>query len=464
MNRSLIFIAAVLGSIVLFTTSCSRNLDQINRSPGFPVTPAEKNKAKLHQEFAAILEQVYQNPHAFKEVQAAIWSGYYADERIMLRDLLAPGLSPVFQTEAFRQYGLSAGIFQRKFDSCLSSGNFPMLSKSLPHKGYRPGTNWQPMQAKNNQGVALSLQTSTAANKNTEAVESPADPSPAIINSKPSTPQPTAGTWDPLLDEVNPEELSIYNPYSDNFRPVNPADDTEWPRATLVAADRDANQAPGREPYACISNTCFKAVLVDDDYCELQLTHIAQSGGQTAPPPAPPAPINAVLIGKVRCTRQYDHLISFTGNGGGSELRFIRGDAYMKQNSEGQITNPENLISVDLKRSDIRKKRWKEVNSIWDSNWEPDNLEQVFGIYEEDTEGTKSFSGSIKTTIRAFTIEPFGYNITVKTKDEIIRQLAWQRTSFFHFNNSNISNCGLDNGFTIYDCGTPVTYTMPVRN
>ncbi|NML20318.1 hypothetical protein HHL16_05510 [Pseudoflavitalea sp. G-6-1-2] len=428
------------GIIGLYISSCNRNLDSINRNPdGLPLTPEGKQKAKLHQEFAAMLEQIYQNPDAFREAQAAIWSGYYADERIMLKDLLAPGLSPVYQTDSFKQFGLSAGIFQRKFDSCLATGNYPILSNSLPRKGYTPGSDWQllPIKYHTAAGSADSISTGMELN---------------------------GGTMNPVTDAGDVEDLSIYNPYSDVYRPVNPRDDQEWPRATLVAADRDANEAPGREPYNCLSRTCYKDVRVNDDYCELQLTHIAQSGGQAATPAPPPAPINAVLLGNVRCTRQYDHLISFTGNGGGSELRFIRGDGFMKQNSEGQITSPENVISVDLKRSDIRKKRWKSLNSIWDSNWEPKNIQQVFGIYEEDTEGSKSFSGSIKTTIKAFTIEPFGYNIMVKTKDEIIRQLAWDRASFFEYNRSNIGSCGLTDGFANYDCGTPVSYTMPVRN
>lgn len=433
----LIIFTAIIG---LYSSSCNRDLDQINRNPeGLPLTPDGKQKAKLHQEFAAMLEQIYQNRDAFREVQAAIWSGYYADERIMLKDLLAPGLSAVYQSGSFKQFGCSTGIFQRKFDSCLATGHYPMLSKSLPAKGYTPGSDWQPLPIKRYaaSGAADTIRSGTAL---------------------------TAGTITPVTEIGEADELSIYNPYSEIFKPVNPQDDQEWPRATLVAADRDANEAPGREPYSCLSRTCYKEVQVNDDYCELQLTHIAQSGGQVAVPPPPPAPINAILLGNVKCTRQYDHLISFTGNGGGSELRFIRGDGFMKQNSEGQITNPENVISVDLKRSDIRKKRWKPVNSIWDSNWEPQNLQQVFGIYEEDTEGSKSFSGSIKTTIKAFSIEPFGYNIMVKTRDEIIRQLAWDRASFFQFNKSNIGSCGLTDGFAIYDCGTPVAYTMPVRN
>jgi hypothetical protein len=205
---------------------------------------------------------------------------------------------------------------------------------------------------------------------------------------------------------------------------------------------------------------------VNDDYCEKRAVHIAQSGGQVATP-APPAAsptITMVMIGSVMCSKQYDHLISFSGNGGGSELRFVRADGYLQQNSNGQITSPQNVISVNCSRKDIRKKRWKEVNSIWDSNWEPDNPEQVFAIYEEDNEGSRTLSGSIQAKLKSLTIEPLNYEFTVKTKDDIIRQLGWKRSSFFAFNQGGLNNgCGLSNGFTIYDCKTSVAYTMPVR-
>jgi hypothetical protein len=233
-----------------------------------------------------------------------------------------------------------------------------------------------------------------------------------------------------------------------------------------VAADRDANEAPGLEPAGCGTNDCYIPVTVNDEYCEENVVHIAGSGGfQAAPTPVvTDPPVNLVLLGSVRCTRQYDHLISFTGNGGGSELRFIRADSYLEQNSNGQITSPQNVVSVNCSRKDIRKERWLEVNAIWDSNWEPDNPEQVFAIYEEDNEGSRKLSGSIEARLKIFTIEPISYEFTVQTKDDIIRQLGWKRNSFFAFNQGGLNNgCGLMNGFTVYDCRSAVSYTMPVR-
>lgn len=124
------------------------------------------------------------------------------------------------------------------------------------------------------------------------------------------------------------------------------------------------------------------------------------------------------------------------------------------------------MISVDLKRKDIRKGNWKSVYSIWDANWEIDNKEQVFGIYEEDNESSQTFNVSIKTTVKDAqgnqVEQTVGFSVTVKSKEPIIRQLGWNRESFFLNNRGGlINNCGTRNGWTVYDCNLDVQYTMP---
>lgn len=174
------------------------------------------------------------------------------------------------------------------------------------------------------------------------------------------------------------------------------------------------------------------------------------------------------LIGKAKCIEQYDRLISFTSNGGGSEIYFIRGDAYLTQDPNGQITSPQTSVPVYFKRKEIRAKVWKTIDEIWDSNWEIDNKEQVFGIYEEDTQGSATMSGSVKTTVKdpsGNNVEAtVGFSITVKTQDVIIRQLAWNRESFYMYNQGGLNNgCGTISGWTVYGCNTGVSYIMPTQ-
>jgi len=401
--------------LVIIFISCKKDQPPIQRElPIYPRTEAEKEIAELHTEFARILREVYQSEAAFREVQATIWSGYYEDERVLLKSLLRPQSSPLYQTEAFKRFQTGSGFFKTQFDSCLATGNYPLLQKHLN---------------------TVSPVATTAANP------------------------------DPEVEEGS-DDLAIYFPYSDNYKPVIRQEKEVWLRATLVAADRDANEAPGLEPVpGCTGTNCYLPVTVNDEYCDQNVVHIAQSGGTRASlDPVVTGPvINMVMLGSVRCTKQYDHLISFTGNGGGAELRFVRADGYLQQNTNGQITSPQDLISVNCSRKDIRKKRWVEVNGIWDSNWETDNPEQVFAIYEEDNEGSRTLSGSIQAKLKTLTIEPIGYSITVKTKDEIIRQLGWKRGSFFAYNQGGLNNgCGMLNGFTIYDCNSSVSYNLPV--
>ncbi len=119
-----------------------------------------------------------------------------------------------------------------------------------------------------------------------------------------------------------------------------------------------------------------------------------------------------------------------------------------------------------MTRKQARKETWKTVNSIWDANWESANTEQVFAIYEEDKEGTSTLNLSVSTTVRidssTTATGTVGFSFTFKTQDEIPRQLGWNRQSFYLYNRGTLNNgCGTRNGFTVYDCNSPVVYTMP---
>jgi hypothetical protein len=58
-------------------------------------------------------------------------------------------------------------------------------------------------------------------------------------------------------------------------------------------------------------------------------------------------------------------------------------------------------------------------------------------VYEEDSEGTKTFSGSLTTATRplfdsTLTISgTIGFSITVKTQDELVLQRKISRTAYF---------------------------------
>lgn len=388
----------------------------------FPVTGEEKEVVALHKEVGDILLEVYQDEAAWQEVNAAIYTAWYVDERVLLEDLLFPEESALYHSAAFIKSGRPAGIFKERFMETMNKGDFPVLRRQM------------------NEHTAARHQLLT-------------DP---------------AGSSSPPPSTARFNNISIYFPYASTFQQTAATRSGSGRNSiAIVAADREADEAPGYELYPCGLKPCIRKVLVNDDYCDSIPTHIITQGAETPVKQDTPAtaPVHVVMLGNVLCRQQYDKLISFTGNGGGSELRFVRGDGFLEQNNNGQISSPQNTVSVNISRSDIRKKRWVTVNSIWDANWEVDNKEQVFGIYEEDNEGSQTLAGSIETKLWNFTIELIDYSFTVQTKDDIIRQLSWNRESFFLFNQGNLNNgCGQKDGWTVYDCLSPVAYTLPLHS
>lgn len=426
------YLAAAFLLISMLYASCGRQLPE--PKPGMaasgeqrkPATPAERELVKKIREVAAVLNSIYHDPSVVAEVNAAIASGFYEDERVLLADLLYPEESALYsfmherKTEAGE--AISWGSFSRKFREAApeilnperAAGIIALVKRSEP-----------------------GLRRMETANEN----------------------QGLSGT-----------ALSIYYPYSEDFPPG------QHPLAVPATVEADwvdvADPACGKA-HEHRATDCDK-IRIDENYVRENPVHIIGSGAE----PAAVARENALLsggqdfspaliyLGKVKCTRQYDRLISFTGNGGGSELKFIRGEAYITLNNDQQVVNTEfDVISVHFRRKDIRKEREKAVYAIWDPNWDTARVEQVFGIYEADTRGEREFSGAVDTEIEhpggETTITPVSYSYTVSTQDNIIRQINWARASFFRYNRSGLAGCGLRNGYTWYDCRLPVSYSLP---
>ncbi len=183
--------------------------------------------------------------------------------------------------------------------------------------------------------------------------------------------------------------------------------------------------------------------------------------------------IKRVHIGEMKVKKQYDAFIGLH-NSGASEMRVIRVDGYLQTLNNGDIVdagdNIENLTSKSYKRRWIRKKKWKGWYTFWDSNWESDNKEQQFVIYEEDNNVTQSLSLTISTvfTVGGLPITASGdYTTTIPTEDDLIRTWRMDGETFFRTNTSD-QGCGFRNypiyegkDFPIYDCGTDVEYTLP---
>lgn len=84
-------------------------------------------------------------------------------------------------------------------------------------------------------------------------------------------------------------------------------------------------------------------------------------------------------------------------NSGGNEVAISRTDAYLRYDTDGQVTNFAKKFVTNFTRLDGRNQTWKPIYTTWDSDWEPSNLQQVISVWEDDTRGTIEWNGSITT-------------------------------------------------------------------
>lgn len=396
------------GTILTFVlTACKKDFTPVaekeNNTAVFPTAQKDQQRVAVIKEVADILKVVYSKPKAVQEVVATIRTEYYVDERVLLKDLLTPETSPVYETEKFRTSGVEKGVFKTAFFEAYAKGDYPNLKEAL-----KP----------------------TASNHRT--LEQGIDPKHEI--------------W------TNSNGVSIYFPYSEDFPGINPNDPSNNTEngnlITIVAADRHADSGPGDEPYYCFADAtftsytvCYRPVTVNDAYAESRPTNIVGMGAHPArimrDPPPPSANVNRVFVGWIRLqNKQYDRLISFnSANGGGSEVKVCRISGYLQFQNQ-QVTNfTGDAVEVNIKRRDITRKNWHRFYSVWDEDWVTANTEQVVAVYEEDSEGTETFSGSLSTTVRIDTGTTasgnIGYNVTVKTQDELILQTKYSRSGYF---------------------------------
>lgn len=456
---------------ILIFSSCRKQIETLPQ-PSEPIfastykqnviTDKQKEKVAVIKDVSSILKEIYKDQKVVYEVVSVIRTGYYEDETVLLKDLLYPDYSPLYKSEKFKASKSEKGIFKSTFLKELNKNDYAHLKNAL---GNASNTRQNARQSN----------------------ELPTDTAMEIFS--------------------NSQGVSIYFPYSENFGAnFTPAyfdninTDPFGNLATVIPADREADAAPGNEPYRyktydqngeIVWEIRYRAVTVNDDYAEVNPTHIVGVGAEPlmpqTPPPPPGTPINRVYHGwsRLNTPSQLDKLISFTGNGGGSEMKVARISGYLKFENQ-QVTNfAGDVMSIYYKRKEVRKRYWKRVYGVWDPDWKTDNTEQVYAAWEEDTEGTSTFTGEIKTAVRplfdsTITISgTLGYSITVKTQDQLKTQRKQDRYSYFRdakneqgwgFQMCHPGWCGYDDTFLPsgqywpkFDEGTEWGYTWPYR-
>lgn len=399
---------SLLALTLLTIISCKKNtIDYTNggvdQSKVYqkPITYDQIELVSNLEKITIVLEALYKEKKNLKLVNAAIYSKAYTDESVLLKDLINPNQSILPANKKFvelcTKWDVNIQSFSTQFWALVNAKGDPALQAFLA----KVQTIHVPIQ---------NLSTQTIHNDN----------------------------------ETKNNDVSIYFPYSSQFD-IAASGDSYGPITSLVAATAEADEAIGMQPvYSGGALIDYRPVVVNDDYVFAHPTHIVgingiepvetQDADIVTPLDPPAADVNRVYVGDAICQTQYDRLISFTGNGGGSEIEYCRVSGYLKPVDQ-QITEFEDQVSVKFERGTIRKKQWLRLYAIWDDDWALENKEQVFAIYEEDNNATVTFTGSLSTALRISsgnTVDASAdYQIKRSSQDAIIRQLKMSRVSYF---------------------------------
>ena len=167
-------------------------------------------------------------------------------------------------------------------------------------------------------------------------------------------------------------------------------------------------------------------------------------------------------VGRVKLEKQYDRWISFTGNGGGADLRFIRPEGFVSVNqTTGAVTGGANgfaQFGQTITRGNVNRKQWVDVNSPVDTDWLYTERNHVVGCYDEDTKGKRTFTGNLTLGYQPSGSSgitgnaTFGFTHEVVTQDDIIFQIDFRRKSYLLSNKTDLGP-GLQNGWTVYKQG-----------
>lgn len=103
-----------------------------------------------------------------------------------------------------------------------------------------------------------------------------------------------------------------------------------------------------------------------------------------------------------------------------------------------------------------------------DANWKDYEISQWYGIKGIDIEKTveTKYSGSIKIKKDGPEIIPFAYEVTVKRRDKMLKEMNVDRIQFFHENWRDAEGFGMHEGRAVYqgfyDSRATIYFTLHV--
>ncbi len=434
-----------------------------------PVTQEEILLVENLGKVTTVFKELYKNNSNLKVVNGAIMARSYTDESILLKDLIYPQNSRLSSNKNFTDYAAKQNISLNAF-----AANFWNEANKRHDQSFnvfldalKPSVNYRSTNEADGKEVTVYFPYSEAFEEVQYSDEVPRDHIP-----------------NPDTEETEGTEL-----------PGNPTSEpgNNMPITTLVTAAEDADEGIGYKPYYDIYGQLqYKEVIVNDDYAYENPTHIIGLNGvepyqgiaseiSAAFPPGGPIDlpdlqreVKQVYIGDVKSRKNYDALISWNGNGGGSEIRFTRSDGFLKVD-DGQVQASTHHLTGEnsVSRDAVKKGYFVSYSSEWDFDWEALNQQQNLAIYEEDNRNHKTFNGSLTTTTSiSVPIPPatigntitstLGFVINFKSDDYIIKQQNYNRDVFFILNRVNLEG-QMHNGWPVRDKDAIVSYTLNDR-
>ena len=396
----------------------------------------------------------------YKELFALLHGKYYLEGYVGLKDLLYPNMSPLYAKAEVNPE--LKGKFRDAFYRLFDANRYPNLNAILQRHQVARRSNTQP-------------------------------------------------------DFMNSADVYFYMPYPEDDN-GNPFTDSDNP--TYVPAVTEANEGYGWKED---NNGEWQRVVTNDDYGSSHATIIvepntpqnlsaAEAGGAIGGDPTNDIDHalldslrrrqcrnlengtlrRSVFLGHLQVRKQFDKWLSLTGNGGGSEMYF--GSVWTRSHIMQDPNNPRDVDvyqfdtsfliylprkEINQMRKDFRnngcyhltKFRW--VGAVWLPDWKCKQEEVLFAIWEDDNTVEKI---THEATLGLSTDSTSTYNFTASvsiqnnSKDPIIRDLKISNTAFVNLNAID-QGCGCLNGqgvfnnicWPIWDGGTDVAYTMPVR-
>ncbi|MBC7924016.1 MAG: hypothetical protein H7Z75_23330, partial [Ferruginibacter sp.] len=129
-------------ALAMLLTSCEDRLteNQVKPTSTLPVAPdyrksSDPEMARNLRQASLVLARLTTMPEVVEEIEWGIRSGYYHDESILLKDLLKPAESKLYNDPARKYAGPRS--FATKFREVLESSNYPHAEEFQPRADAR---------------------------------------------------------------------------------------------------------------------------------------------------------------------------------------------------------------------------------------------------------------------------------------------------------------------------------------